>query len=79
MGEGWEQRNAALPLTALEGMQLTAPRQFSRAFGKGAKLLVTTSIGNLQKTQEESAFCLAQQDRGHQDAVAEDSYPREVL
>lgn len=34
MGEGWEQRNAALPLTALEGMQLASPRQLSRAFGK---------------------------------------------
>lgn len=63
MGEGWEQRNAALPLMALEGMQLASPSQLSRAFGKGVNL----TFGHHKhrkstKTQEESAFCLVQQD-----------------
>lgn len=32
MGQGWEQRNAALPLTAVEAMQLASPGQLSDAF-----------------------------------------------
>lgn len=60
MGEGWEQRNAALPLTAMEAMQLASPGQLSNVFGKEASmtLLVTENVKDLQKTRGESVFGL---------------------
>lgn len=81
MGEGWEQRNAALPLTAVEAMQLASPRHSQTAFGKGANMtfLVIKNVRDLQKARGESAFSLKRQGTGHREAFAEDSRPREVI
>jgi len=67
MGEGWEQRNAALPLTALEVMQLASPGQLSNAFWEGGQhdSLGHQNVRDLQKTRGESAFSLKRQGTGH--------------